>query len=231
MAYLRCTQCGAKALSVASQCPRCAHLFDVYDARGMRVKLAFCRGCRFMHRGDAACPTCGVQPQRARWSTASLRRVAAFVGMCAIAGAGWRFGVPVRDAGARLFAITPIEASTSTRIPAILAPPVPAADSVQAVGADIVPEIVEAALSVATAAPSSPITTDSVRWVPAVALTWVNVRSDASRGGSVVGVIKPSARAMLGEDRAGWRLVKSPEVSGWVDPRLFAADSLRIRGD
>lgn len=71
---------------------------------------------------------------------------------------------------------------------------------------------------------------DSIRWIPAVARTWVNVRSDASRGGDVVGVIKPSEKAMLGVGRDGWRQVRSPDVTGWVDPRLFEADSLRIRG-
>jgi len=74
-------------------------------------------------------------------------------------------------------------------------------------------------------------TTDSITWTPAVARTWVNVRNDASRGGEVVGVIKPAARAMLGTDRSGWRQVRSPDVNGWVDPRLFAPDSLRIRGE
>ncbi len=74
-------------------------------------------------------------------------------------------------------------------------------------------------------------TSDSITWVPAVARTWVNVRNDASRGGEVVGVIKPAARAMLGTDRAGWRQVRSPDVSGWVDPRLFEADSLRKSGE
>jgi SH3-like domain-containing protein len=71
---------------------------------------------------------------------------------------------------------------------------------------------------------------DEIQWTPAVARTWVNVRSDASRGGQVVGVIKPAARAMLGTGRAGWRQVRSPDISGWADPRLFEPDSLRTRG-
>lgn len=71
---------------------------------------------------------------------------------------------------------------------------------------------------------------DSIRWIPAVARTWVNVRNDASRDGNVVGVINPASRAMLGTTRAGWRQVKSTEVTGWVDPRLFEPDSLRTRG-
>jgi len=71
---------------------------------------------------------------------------------------------------------------------------------------------------------------DSVQWMPAVARTWVNVRSDARRGGDVIGVINPAARAMLGTTRAGWRQVKSPDVSGWVDPKLFEPDPARSRG-
>lgn len=71
---------------------------------------------------------------------------------------------------------------------------------------------------------------DTITWVPAVARTWVNVRRDAARAGDVVGVIKPSEKAMLGTGRGGWRLVKSPDVRGWVDPRLFEADSSRTRG-
>jgi hypothetical protein len=39
-----------------------------------------------------------------------------------------------------------------------------------------------------------------------------------------------AARAMLGTDRAGWRQVRSPDISGWADPRLFEPDSLRTRG-
>lgn len=74
-------------------------------------------------------------------------------------------------------------------------------------------------------------TADSIQWTPAVARTWVNVRSDASRGGEVVGVIKPASRAMLGTDRAGWRQVRLSDVTGWVDPRLFEPDSLRTRGE
>ncbi len=71
---------------------------------------------------------------------------------------------------------------------------------------------------------------DSIQWIPAVARTWVNVRNEASRGSNVVGVINPASRAMLGTTRAGWRQVKSPDVNGWVDPKLFEPDSNRTRG-
>jgi len=102
--------------------------------------------------------------------------------------------------------------------------PLPAAEEALAVAATASTLNDSLALSLASGI-------DSITWTPAVARTWVNVRNDASRGGEVVGVIKPASRAMLGTDRAGWRQVRSPDVTGWVDPRLFAPDSLRIRGE
>ena len=55
-------------------------------------------------------------------------------------------------------------------------------------------------------------------------------RSDARRDGSIVGVIKPSERAMLGTGRSGWRQVRMLNTEGWVDPRHFAPDSSGSRG-
>lgn len=259
MAYLRCHQCGAKALSVASQCPRCTHPFDVHDARGMRVKLTFCRGCRFMHRHDAVCPTCGDRAPRAIWSAIPWQRVAAVVCMVTVAGATWRFGPMLRDVGERVAprvsrmassvtsaARTPLRGVVSSDVassdvasnigPATdsTAAPIDGSTPAQLARAEALTASQTYASTMPVESPTAPVlvmTSDTVRWVPAVARTWVNVRSDASRGGTVVGVIKPSARAMLGADRAGWRLVKSPEVSGWVDPRLFEADSVRSRGE
>lgn len=90
--------------------------------------------------------------------------------------------------------------------------------------------VVSDSLMVATAEGALAVAPDSIQWIPAVARTWVNVRADASRGGDVVGVIKPSEKAMLGIGRDGWRQVKSPDISGWVDPKLFESDSLHTRG-
>jgi len=240
MAYLRCTQCGAKALVAASQCPKCAHPFSLLDARGERAKLKRCRSCGIMHRADAHCHWCGEVKGMglSRVTFSSLRvdsgvwRTAAAVALMVIAAGGvWRLApeLKVSPSGARPLAniATPV--------------PIPAEARVNAT-----PDTVVAAASVAVATtPSAPGdstgdlipsatlgggTTDEIQWTPAVARTWVNVRSDASRGGVVIGVIKPAARAMLGTDRAGWRQVRSPDISGWADPRLFEPDSLRTRG-
>jgi len=69
----------------------------------------------------------------------------------------------------------------------------------------------------------APVAPESTDWQPAVARTWVNVRSDASLDGQVVGVISPDSRALLGTTRGGWRRITLDDVSGWVDPRLFSS--------
>lgn len=221
MAYLRCTACGSKALVAASQCPRCAHPFNLLSSRGDRVKLSRCRGCGIMHRFDATCHWCGVLP-KASWQSPTVWRSAAAVLLTVtVAGAAWRYGSPLRvELLQRLNAesVALNHVATSERVTAT-----PTAETDAAIAATMT---LADSLAIESAG-----TIDSITWTPAVARTWVNVRSDASRGGEVVGVIKPAARAMLGTDRAGWRQVRSPDVNGWVDPRLFAPDSLRSRGE
>ncbi len=224
MAYLRCTACGSKALVAASQCPRCAHPFNLLGSRGDRVKLSRCRGCGIMHRFDGTCHWCGVLP-RAFWQSPALWRSAAAVLLSvSVAGAAWRYGSPLRvDLMQRLSAesVAFDQVATNERVSVSSSGVAEVALSATATNVTLADSL---ALSSASAI-------DSIIWTPAVARTWVNVRNDASRGGEVVGVIKPASRAMLGTDRAGWRQVRSPDVTGWVDPRLFAPDSLRIRGE
>jgi hypothetical protein len=177
-----------------------------------------------MHRFDKACHWCGVLPKRAWQSPAVWRSAAAVLLSVSVAAAAWRYGSPlgvqrVQRLSAESVAfeqvatgdgVTPAPSAVSTPDISTSAAPITRTDSVAVPAAGIM---------------------DSITWTPAVARTWVNVRNDASRGGEVVGVIKPSARAMLGTGRFGWRRVRSPDVNGWVDPRLFAPDSLRIRGE
>lgn len=251
MAYLRCTQCGSKALVAASQCPRCAHPFNLLDARGERAKLKRCRSCGIMHRADAHCHWCGEVKSGfslPKVDAAVWRTAAGLALMVSVAGGVWRYAPVLRsmaeaasssvsdealapadgagEAGGGLgSADAPTYAAGATANGQLAGgDPVPSGDAVPA--ADSVP--VDADATTATLASAAE---GEIVWVPAVARTWVNVRADASRGGEVVGVIKPASRAMLGTDRAGWRQVRSPDVSGWVDPRLFEPDSLRTRGE
>ncbi|WP_411280101.1 hypothetical protein [Gemmatimonas sp.] len=177
-----------------------------------------------MHRFDGTCHWCGVLP-RAFWQSPALWRSAAAVLLSvSVAGAAWRYGSPLRvDLMQRLSAesVAFDQVATNERVSVSSSGVAEVALSATATNVTLADSL---ALSSASAI-------DSIIWTPAVARTWVNVRNDASRGGEVVGVIKPASRAMLGTDRAGWRQVRSPDVTGWVDPRLFAPDSLRIRGE
>ena len=229
MAYLRCTACGAKALRAATQCPRCTVPFALSDAQGRRVALRACRGCGYLHRVDTPCHWCGVLPPPAWRQPAVQRRVAVAVVTLMAAGAGWGAAASGRlpGLGDRAPMARPVLVAETqvAEVPMKAATVLPVAETAPDGG---VPTAPVAAPAAPPAAP--PAARDSVRWVPAVARTWVNVRRDASRDGEVVGVIKPESRAWLEHGRAGWRRVRAQDVRGWVDPRLFEADSVARRG-
>jgi hypothetical protein len=226
MGYLRCDACGAKALSAASTCPRCHHVLDLYDAGGRRVALRRCSGCALMHRADRTCPACGEAPVASGrpWAL----RAAAAVGVAATVwvGASLTGGVGTDRAE------TAIVASTSGASRAVAALPMrggqtsaveEAAGVLMVASADVgAPAVLEAPGNPEAPREAAPAS-DSLTWQPAVARTWVNVRSDASPDGEVVGVIRPDERALLGTTRRGWRRVTLDDVSGWVDPRLFSS--------
>lgn len=238
MAYLRCESCGSKALSAASQCPRCAAPFDLTDARGFRAPLKKCGGCGIMHRQDRNCHWCGARSVPA-WRSARVLSSAAAVALVSLVGFGsYTYREPLRDTAslivARAFAPAPraeaapsTPASTTPAPSAVVESPTTIAPTANAELTETDSTSAALAFDSGTMIASAP---DSIRWIPAVARTWVNVRNDASRDGNVVGVINPASRAMLGTTRGGWRQVKSTEVTGWVDPRLFEPDSLRTRG-
>ena len=237
MAYLRCESCGSKALTAASQCPRCAAPFDLTDARGFRAPLKKCGGCGIVHRRDRSCHWCGDRSVPA-WRSARVLSSAAAVAVFALGGLGaYRYRAPLRDTAslivARALAPAPRAQVASITLP--VTTPRPSAAAAQLAALAPTSDVIPSAAATTTVAAFDSRTliasaADSIRWIPAVARTWVNVRNDASRDGNVVGVINPASRAMLGTTRAGWRQVKSTEITGWVDPRLFEPDSLRTRG-
>ncbi len=188
-----------------------------------------------MHRIDRQCHWCG-EVKGMTWSRLTSLRVdsnvwrtaAAVALMVTAVGGVWRFAPQLKEAAGSARAAVNGAAGTAVagearRRDAVVALAAGAGETTPAAGAT------DSAATDAATTPGADIS-EEIRWTPAVARTWVNVRSDASRGGQVVGVIKPAARAMLGTDRAGWRQVRSPDISGWVDPRLFEPDSLRMRG-
>jgi len=216
MGYLRCEACGAKALSAASTCPRCHHVLDLYDVGGRRVALRRCSGCDLMHRTDRPCPACGDVPvSSARpWAL----RAAAVAGVAATLWVGASLGGVLRMERA--------ESSTAgaTAVRQVAATLAAGTDRVPAMAeVEMVASVAPTAAGASVGPVDAPVEPDSTAWQPAVARTWVNVRSDASPDGAVVGVISPDSRAMLGTTRRGWRRVAHDDVSGWVDPRLFSS--------
>lgn len=179
-----------------------------------------------MHRFDTPCHWCGDLPSAWQLSAVTSRRVAAVALMLAAVGGMWRYQpellefISVVQNSAAIAEASNTEAAgqaPAAVVGAASSTPLAAADSVSGSSAAGVVQQLQPG--------------DTVVWTPAVARTWVNVRADASRGGEVVGVIKPASRAMLGSDSAGWRQVRLSDVKGWVDPRLFEADSTRTRSE
>ncbi len=177
-----------------------------------------------MHRFDATCHWCGVLPKATWMSPAVWRSAAAVLLSVSVAAAAWRYGSPLGVQVMQRLSAEPVAFKQVATTDGVTS--APTAARIPEISTSSAPITRTDSLVVSAAG-----TTDSITWTPAVARTWVNVRNDASRGGEVVGVIKPAARAMLGTDRSGWRQVRSLDVNGWVDPRLFAPDSLRIRGE
>ncbi|WP_439643315.1 SH3 domain-containing protein [Gemmatimonas sp.] len=185
-----------------------------------------------MHRVDSTCHWCGDVKSTLSLSAVSpavLRNAAAVALMVTAAAGVLQYAPQLRD----FATASTVNGSNAQRMAGDARVVVVAAGKTSTTSGSDSGVLVADSLERAQATlPSDPKSgADSITWTPAVARTWVNVRSDASRGGQVLGVIKPSSRAMLGTDRAGWRQVRSPDVSGWVDPRLFEADSLRTRGE
>lgn len=246
MNFVRCEQCGAKALIAASQCPKCTHPLLLRDFRGDVVPLAHCHKCdTYYRRSLGGCRWCGT-----RATGISLPRrviVAGAVVVLAVAAVGswqWR-AARVRAAAAALadsLGGTELASSAAGDVavsasPAPAVPPAPtdtsASDSarVDSLAADAEREAVPPPPAVVP----SPLPTPAGAprparyagpWTSGVAREWVNVRASNSPGSEVVGVVTPNTRVQLGELRAGWRRVRSAGVEGWADARFFTSDSL-----
>src|SRR5262245_1909295 len=64
MRSVRCDVCGTKALTAASKCPRCGHLFDVRDRFGELLPLAYCSTCdSYYPETLGLCKWCGTKPE------------------------------------------------------------------------------------------------------------------------------------------------------------------------
>ena len=100
MRFVRCEQCGAKALIAASQCPRCTNPLALRDSRGVAVPLAHCPACdTFYPRSRGGCGWCGTTSRT--FSIAPFLRVAGLVAAIGVVGTGlWLYRSPSTGQGA-----------------------------------------------------------------------------------------------------------------------------------
>ena len=229
MRLVRCDHCGAKALSAASQCPRCTQPLNLRDDRGGTVPLAHCRLCNtYYPRSMGACKWCGApasgpSPSRALWAVAAVAALA--VGVL-LGWWVWRtrtpsmadvMGVPVRLARPSPSVRTRVDSSRSENGRVVALPP----DDVELTA----PSRVLAPAPSGALSPTSPATlalaavpaSGVVRWRAAVANAYANLRADARVDARIVGVLSPNQRLQVGEVVKGWRRVKTGAAEGWAD--------------
>lgn len=150
MRFVRCEQCGAKALIAASQCPRCTHPLALRDSRGEAVPLAHCHKCdTYYPRSRGGCRFCGTTA--AASSTPSLAIVGGIAAVIAVAALGvWQYRA--RSAASETTSINPVAQVAVVR--SAPSPEPPAVDSTMAALGDTL--AVDSAAGIATPAAGVP---------------------------------------------------------------------------
>ena len=103
MRSVRCDVCGTKALTAASKCPKCGHLFDVRDRFGELLPLAYCSTCdSYYPETLGACRWCGTKAEVSPITPIVWKGVGAgALGIILIIGFLLRDTSSKRDAGAQ----------------------------------------------------------------------------------------------------------------------------------
>jgi hypothetical protein len=247
MAYTRCTDCGAKALRIATRCPSCGTSFPLRDENGDRIRHRRCGGCDiYVPRNPATCPWCGTEGRDLPWKPAAAAAVALL-----LLGSGSVFFL-TRDAAPGGPPGSPgVESAlgTSPSLPSAIAPLRPGgvgaghpedptaegapgddprgqalARGPQGDGSEVRGEALaraDAPAATGAAGNRGELAPGDGDWAPAEAVTFVNVRAEPTREAPVLGVVPEQASVLLGDLRGGWRRIRAGDLSGWVDGRLF----------
>jgi hypothetical protein len=249
MRAVRCDVCGTKALTAASKCPGCGHMFAVRDGFGDLLPLAYCPTCdSYYPETVGSCRWCGTKPEHAPRAPYIWKGIGVAALVVLAVGAWFMRDTRPEDAADARTAALLKQAATPTRVdtPDVRAPiapvdtvathltmaiapapvdPPPAATPAPS-PASLAPSAAPAsAPSLARSpAPASAKAQTSARWINSVAKSWVVVRADARKGARIVASIGPDSRVQLGETRGSWRRIKARGIAGWVEPRaLFVA--------
>jgi len=229
MAYLRCSDCGAKALRIATRCPSCGSSFPLHDDRGDRIRFRRCRGCDIhIPRQEARCRWCSTEVRDLPW-----RPVAAAAVLVLLLGGGGLF--LARTPGTVSSSDASVGTASAFRgeapdIPSLRPPPAGEGFTVDPLDAPLDGTGSPVSIPDANVAPPNPAQSGvegdgqgdrQGDWAPAQAVTFVNVRANPDREAAILGVVPEAASVLLGDLRGGWRRIRAGDLSGWVDERLF----------
>lgn len=218
MTYIRCPECGQKALSVATRCPKCGLVLSQNPMISGGVRgLVECRHChKLIQQGVQACPYCG---HSAWWDARRLTGAAIIAVAVVVVGAGvWFLAAQVgggsRSGGGapepqRTVPPAPAVASSITLVPRDTAavrdtvPPIselPALQETDSARRRQAPAPPETAEDLAPVPVSGPTGSLVVRWTS----NWVNLRRGPGIAYTVLDVFRPGRRIEVGRPRGGW---------------------------
>ena len=224
MAYITCSNCGAKALEIATLCPRCQRPFPSREER---------RASEPVRKQEPKAPWyiagLAVLLAGGAWIAWSTARQAAADKQAAAARVIPVEAVPVPDTATTAMldstALNPAPVAPAPVAPARVAPapvaPAPVAP------APVAPALVAPAPERTEPAVKPPRASTPKRSAPPESGTWkhgvvalpVNVRERSARGAKVLLVLAKGDTILIGAQIAGWLHVKVDTIDGWVDPR------------
>lgn len=209
MAYITCSNCGAKALEIATLCPRCQRPFPSREERraSQPVRKQEPKAPWYM-AGLAVLVVAGV------WIAWSTARQAAADKQAAAARV-----IPVEAVPAPDTATTAMLDSTALIPAPVLVAPAPVAP------APVAPAPARAEPTVElprASAPKRSAPPESGTWQHGVVTLPVNVRKKSARGAKVLLVLAKGDTVLVGEQITGWTHVRVDGIDGWVDSRRLS---------
>ena len=219
MAYITCSNCGAKALEIATLCPRCQRPFPSREER---------RASEPVRKQEPKAPWyiagLAVLLAGGAWIAWSTARQAAADKQAAAARVIPVEAVPVPDTATTAMldstALNPAPVAPAPVAPARVAPAPVAPAPVAPAPVAPAPERTEPAVKpprASTQKRSAP--PESGTWKHGVVALPVNVREKSARGARVLLVLAKGDTILIGAQIAGWLHVKVDTIDGWVDPR------------
>ena len=214
MAYITCSNCGAKALEIATRCPRCQHPFPSREERraSQPVRKPAPKAPWYM-AGLAVLVIAGV------WIAWSTARQAAADKKAAAARV-----IPVEAVPAPDTTTTAMLDSTALNPAPVLVAPAPVGPApVAPAPVAQAPARAEPTVELPRAsAPKRSAPPESGQWKHAVVALPVNVREQSVRGAKVILVLAQGDTVLVGEQITGWTHVRVDGIDGWADSRRLS---------